>query len=113
MPLRYAIFMFAVIKTGGKQYVVWPGQKLKVEKLEGEAGKQVIFDHVFLTVDDKDTVQVGSPIVKGASVHARVLKQFRTKKVIVFKYHPKTRYHKKAGHRQHMTEIEIEKIVAQ
>lgn len=104
------IGMFAVIKTGGKQYVVTPGQKLKVEKLEGEAGKKVIFDHVFL-VADKDTAQVGNPVVKGATVHANVLRQFRTKKIIVFKYHPKTRYHKKAGHRQQMTEIEIEKIV--
>lgn len=102
--------MFAVIKTGGKQYVVVPGQKLKIEKLKTEPGKQVIFNDVFL-VADENKAQIGVPIVKGASVHAHVLKQLRTKKIIVFKYHPKTRYHKKAGHRQYMTEVEVEKIV--
>lgn len=103
------ILMFAIIETGGKQYVVTPGQKLKVEKLDTEIGKQVVFDRVYL-VAREDALQVGNPTVKGASVQAKVLEQFRTKKVIVFKYHPKTRYHKKAGHRQQMTKIEIEKI---
>jgi len=102
--------MFAVIKTGGKQYVVSPGQKLKVEKLEAEAGEPVIFNDVLL-VADENKAHIGNPVIKGASVRANVLRQFRTKKVIVFKYHAKTRYHKKAGHRQHMTEIEIEKIL--
>ena len=102
--------MFAVIKTGGKQYVVNPGQKLNIEKLEIEAGKPVVFEYVFL-VADEDKAMVGTPLVKGASVQAKVLRQFRTKKIIVFKYKAKTRHHKKAGHRQHMTEVEIEKIV--
>ena len=104
--------MFAVIKTGGKQYVVSPGQKLNIEKLEIEAGKQVVFEHVFL-VADEDKAKVGNPLVKGATVQAKVLRQFRTKKIIVFKYKAKTRHHKKAGHRQHMTEVEIEKIITQ
>ena len=104
--------MFAVIKTGGKQYVVSPGQKLNIEKLEIEAGKPVVFEHVFL-VADEDKAKVGNPLVKGATVQAKVLRQFRTKKIIVFKYKAKTRHHKKAGHRQHMTEVEIEKIVTQ
>jgi len=102
--------MFAVIKTGGKQYVVSPGQKLKLEKLEAEAGMPLVFNDVFL-VADEDTIKVGSPVVKGALVQAKVIRQLRTKKVIVFKYHNKTRYRKKAGHRQNMTEVEIEKIV--
>ena len=104
------ISMFAVIKTGGKQYIVTPGQKLNVEKLDIEAGKPVVFEHVFL-VADGDNVTLGDPAVKGASVHAHAIRQFRTKKIIVFKYKAKTRHHKKAGHRQHMTEVEIEKIV--
>ena len=104
--------MFAVIKTGGKQYIVSPGQKLKIEKLKEEVGKPVVFDIVFL-VADGDKIKVGNPLVKGASVQAKALRQFRTKKVIVFKYKAKTRHHKKAGHRQHMTEVEIEKIVTQ
>ena len=106
------ISMSAVIKTGGKQYVITPGQKLKVEKLEVEVGKPIVFEHVFL-VADGEKAEVGDPVVKGASVHAKVLRQFRTKKIIVFKYKAKTRHHKKAGHRQHMTEVEIEKIVTQ
>ena len=92
--------------------MVSPGQKLNIEKLEGEAGKPVVFEHVFL-VADEDKAKVGSPLVKGATVQAKVLRQFRTKKIIVFKYKAKTRHHKKAGHRQHMTEVEIEKIVTQ
>ena len=103
--------MFAVIKTGGKQYVVTPGLKLKIEKLEVEAGQPVVFEHVLLTADE-DKAHVGTPTVKGATVHAKVLRQFRTRKIIVFKYHAKTRTRKKTGHRQSMTEVEIEKIVA-
>ena len=102
--------MFAVIKTGGKQYVVAPGQKLKVEKLEAEEGKPVVFYQVLL-VADESMFKLGDPLVKGASVKAKALKQLRTRKVIVFKYHPKTRYRKKAGHRQYMTEVEIQDIV--
>ena len=83
-----------------------------MEKLEAEVGTQVIFDRVFL-VADEDNADIGNPVVKGASVQAHVIRQFRTKKIIVFKYHPKTRYHKKAGHRQFMTEVEIKKIVTQ
>lgn len=90
--------------------MVSPGQKLKLEKLEAGAGKPVVFNDVFL-VADEDKTEVGSPVVKGASVEAKVIRQLRTKKVIVFKYHNKTRYRKKAGHRQNMTEVEIEKIV--
>ncbi|MDP3778997.1 MAG: 50S ribosomal protein L21 [bacterium] len=103
--------MFAVIKTGGKQYVVTPGQIIKVEKLEVEAGKPVVFDHVLL-IADEDKATIGMPLVTGATVSAKALRQFRTRKIIVFKYKQKTRHHKKAGHRQHMTEVEIEKIIA-
>lgn len=103
--------MFAVIKTGGKQYIVAPGQKIKVEKLEVEAGKPVIFDNVLL-VSDGDKAEIGAPLIAGAHVQAKALRQLRTRKIIVFKYHNKTRTRKKAGHRQHMTEVEIEKILA-
>ncbi len=101
--------MFAVIKTGGKQYVVTPGQQLNVEKLQVEADKSVVFDQVFLVADESH-IQIGNPFVKEALVHAKILRQFRTKKIIVFKYKAKTRHRKKAGHRQHMTKVEIEKI---
>lgn len=100
---------FAVIKTGGKQYIAAPGQKLKIEKLDAPEGGTVSFDEVLLVVDGED-VRVGAPQVAGATVDARVLKQARAKKVIVFKYRPKARSRVKRGHRQHYTEIEIQAI---
>ncbi|MBI3304977.1 50S ribosomal protein L21 [Candidatus Parcubacteria bacterium] len=101
--------MLAIIQTGGKQYLVEPGQKLKIEKLPAEADKEVVFDEVLLVADEKK-VSVGTPHVKGAEVTAKVVQQGRAKKVIVFHYRAKTRYHKKAGHRQPFTEVEITKI---
>lgn len=97
---------FAVIETGGKQYKVAPGQKLKIEKLESKAGDSLAFDKVLL-VADGDNVQVGAPYVAGAKVEGKVVKQDHNKTVIVFKYHSKTRYRKKKGHRQLFTEVEI------
>lgn len=101
--------MFAVIKTGGKQYLIQPGQKLKIEKINAGEGDNFLFEEVLLTADDKE-VKIGMPLVKGAKVEAGVLRQGRERKIIVFKYHNKTRYRKKRGHRQHFTEVEIKKI---
>lgn len=103
--------MFAIIQTGAKQYLVEPGQKLKVEKLVAEAGNDIVFKEVLFVADGKDFT-VGEPLVKGASVTAKVLQQGRAKKVIVFHYRAKTRHHKKAGHRQPFTEVEITKITS-
>lgn len=102
---------YAVIKTGGKQYLVHPGQKLKVEKLDAAEGGIVSFDEVLLTADGDD-VKIGAPRVEGVRVEARVLTQARSKKVIVFKYRPKARSRVKRGHRQRFTEVEISKIFA-
>lgn len=101
---------FAVIKTGGKQYLVTPGQKLKIEKLETGGGAGVSFSEVLLVVDGV-TAEIGAPFISGATVEAEVLKQGRERKKIVFKYHSKARYRKKKGHRQPYTEVEIKKIV--
>lgn len=101
--------MFAVIKTGGKQYIAAPGQKLTVEKLNAAEGAQILFDEVLL-VADGGRVEIGAPIVAGARVEAEVLRHGRDKKQIVFKYHAKSRYRKKKGHRQFFTEVEIKKI---
>lgn len=98
--------MFAIIETGGKQYRVSPGQKIKIEKLETPAGESVLFDKVLLTADG-DQVAVGFPYLAGVVVEGKVNKQARSKKVIVFRYHSKTRYRKKKGHRQYFTEVEI------
>lgn len=98
--------MFAVIKTGGKQYLVAKGQKLKIEKLETEAGKPVEFGEVLFLSDGKKT-EIGTPFISGAIVKAKIAGQGRAKKQIVFRYHAKTRYRKKKGHRQPFTEVEI------
>ncbi len=103
--------MFAIIKTGGKQYKVQKGSVLKVEKLDVEDGAEVTFDEVLL-VADGDTVSVGKPTVAKASVSAKVVQNGRDKKVIVFKYKNKTRYSVKRGHRQHFTKVEITDIKA-
>ena len=99
---------FAIIKTGGKQYKVAEGDKLKVEKLSGEAGSKVSFDEVLLVADGE--VEVGSPRVTGARVEGTILQQGRAKKVRVVKYKAKTRYRTVHGHRQPFTEVKIEKI---
>ncbi|MCL5008974.1 MAG: 50S ribosomal protein L21 [Patescibacteria group bacterium] len=101
--------MFAIIETGGKQYLVKKGEKLQVEKLAGEAGQTLKFEKVLFTSDGK-TFQLGKPYVSGASVEAKVLKQGKGRKVEVLKYKAKSKYRRKIGHRQHFTEIQITKI---
>jgi len=103
--------MIAVIKTGGKQYIVSPGQKIKIEKLDKKEGSEITFDEVLLLEKNKK-VEVGTPLVKEAKVIGKIVKQDKGKKVIVFKYKPKTRYKVKKGHRQFFTEVEILKIEA-
>ena len=101
--------MLAVIKTGGKQYKVSPGDKIKVEKLDKKEGSEISFKEVLL-VEKNKKLYLGTPLVKEAKVTAKILKQGKGKKIIVFKYKPKTRYKKKQGHRQLFTEVEIIKI---
>jgi len=102
----------AVIKTGGKQYLVSPGDKIKIEKLDAEEGKEITFNEVLLLGKD-DKIEIGTPLVKNAKVLGKVLKQEKDKKVIVFKYKPKKRYRVKKGHKQPFTEVEITKIESQ
>ncbi|MFA7141919.1 MAG: 50S ribosomal protein L21 [Candidatus Paceibacterota bacterium] len=101
--------MLAVIKTGGKQYIVSPQKKIKIEKLDIEEGKEVVFKDVLLINDGKKTI-IGEPLIKGATVVGKVLKQDRHKKVIIFKYKPKKRYKVKKGHKQPFTEVQISEI---
>ena len=98
--------MYAVIKTGGKQYTVASGDVVKLEKIAGEEGKEVIFNEV-LALDDT----VGTPLVSGASVKATVLKQARDAKVIVFKKKRRQNYRRKNGHRQSVTIVKITDII--
>ena len=101
--------MFAIIETGGKQYKVEVGKKIQVEKLAGEAGGVIRFDKVLLVADEKG-VQIGAPYIAGAAVEANILAHGREKKKIVFRYHSKTRYRKKKGHRQHFSAVSIAQI---
>lgn len=103
--------MYAVVETGGKQYKVQEGDVLFVEKLEVEVDSNVELNHV-LAVSKDDKLTVGTPVVEGAKVVAKVLKQGKGKKVIVFKYKPKKDSRKKNGHRQPYTKLQIEKIEA-
>ena len=100
---------FAVIKTGGKQYKVAEGDVLYIEKLDHE-GDEVVFDNVLLVANG--SVQVGKPVVSGAKVMAKVLEDGKGEKKMVFRYKSKTRQHKKKGHRQPYTKIQITKITA-
>ena len=103
--------MYAIIATGGKQYKVAEGDVIRVEKLGVDAGQSVTFDQVLVVSNDAE-LKIGTPVVDGASVTATVVKEGKAKKVIVYKYKPKSGYHKKNGHRQLFTEVKIEKINA-
>ncbi len=103
--------MYAIIKTGGKQYKVAEGDSVFVEKLDAEEGSSVTFDEVIL-VANGDDVKVGTPLVDGAKVTAKVEKQGKEKKVVTFKYKPKKHSHSKYGHRQPYTKVTVEKIEA-
>lgn len=101
--------MFAVIKTGGKQYVVKEGDVLSIEKLEVEAGQKIIFEDVLLVETDGKTI-IGTPIVAESVVVAEVLKNFKDEKVLVFKKKRRKQYRRTRGHRQQLTEVKIIKI---
>ena len=103
--------MYAIIKTGGKQYKVAEGDSVFVEKLDAEEGSSVTFDEVIL-VANGDDVKVGTPLVDGAKVTAKVEKQGKEKKVVTFKYKPKKHQHTKQGHRQPYTKVVIDEINA-
>lgn len=109
MHFEFFRHMLAVIRTGGKQYIVSPGKKIKIEKIDAKEGDKVTFPEVLL-IDKQNKVEIGKPLVEGAEVVGKILRQGRGKKVIVFRYRSKTRYKKKKGHRQPFTEVEIAKI---
>ena len=103
--------MYAVVKTGGKQYRVTPGDSIEVEKLPHEVGEQVELDQVLLVVDGSGA-EIGRPLVEGARVKATVTRQAKGRKVIIFKYSAHRRYRRKRGHRQMFTRLRIDEIVA-
>jgi len=98
--------MYAVVKTGGKQYRVAAGEKLKIEQIPADIGAEIVLDQVLL-VADGDNLKMGGPLVAGATVQAKVLTQGRHDKVRIFKLRRRKHYQKHQGHRQNYTEIEI------
>lgn len=102
--------MYAVFQTGGKQFRAEPGTRLRIPTLDVEPGETVTFDHVLLAGDGEDRIEVGTPVVEGASVKAEVIRHGRGDKVIVFKRKRRKGYRKKQGHRQNFTEIRIHEV---
>ncbi len=101
--------MYAVIKTGGKQYRVQQGDVIFVEKIDAQADEAVTFDEVLL-VSDGEASKIGTPVVEGAKVEGKVLSQVKSKKIVVYKYKSKKNERKKQGHRQPYTKVEITAI---
>ena len=102
--------MYAIIKTGGKQYRVSPGEKIKVEKLDSETGGQVELSEV-LAVGKGQDMEVGSPLVQGARVKATVVEHGRGRKIMVYRFKRRKGYHKKQGHRQDYTLLKIDEVL--
>lgn len=102
--------MYAVIRTGGKQFRAEPGKKIRVPLLDVEPGESITFDDVLLASDGKD-VQVGAPTVEGVSVKAEILRHGRDRKIIVFKRKRRKNYRRKQGHRQGFTEVRVDEIL--
>jgi large subunit ribosomal protein L21 len=98
--------MYAVVKTGGKQYRVSAGEKLRIERLAADVGQEIVLDQVLL-VADGEALKMGAPLVSGAMVKAKVLKHGRGEKIRIFKLNRRKHYRKSQGHRQNYTEIEI------
>ena len=101
--------MYAVVRTGGKQYRVSPGDILEVEKLAGDVGDSIVLEDV-LMVAGEEGIEIGQPNVAGASVTARITGQHRGEKILVFRYRPKKRVRVRRGHRQYLTRLQIDKI---
>ena len=101
--------MYAIVRSGGKQYRAEVGATIDVDRLPQDVGESIALDDVLLVANDDD-VKIGAPMVEGASVAATVVEQFRGKKIIVYKYRQRTNYRRKQGHRQHYTRLRIDEI---
>ncbi len=102
--------MYAIVRTGGKQYRAEPGQVIDVEKLAVEAGASITLSEVLLVAPDGGAPLIGQPLVDGASVAATVVEHYRAKKVLIWKYRPGLRYRRRRGHRQTYTRLHIDSI---
>jgi large subunit ribosomal protein L21 len=102
--------MYAVVRTGGKQYMVQPGDKFTVEKLEGKKGDKIELEDVLLVAEDSSKPLVGTPVLKDAKVTCNLLTQAKSKKTLVFKFKRRKRYMRKKGHRQQLTMLQVDQI---
>ena len=103
--------MYAVLRSGGKQHAVEAGDRLRVEKLAGDVGSSIVFNEILL-VESGETVSLGRPLVAGATVSAKILRQDKAARVVIFKKRRRKGFHKKRGHRQFFTELEVTAITA-
>lgn len=101
--------MYAILETGGKQYRVAPGAVIAVERVPGGVGEVVEFSRILL-VGDGEKIQIGSPLIPGAKVRAKILGQIRGPKITVFKFRRREKYRRKTGHRQELTRLQVEEI---
>lgn len=101
--------MFAIIETGGKQYLIKEGDRFDIEKLDKKKGGLFKFDKVLLMGRDMETI-IGKPYITGAEVEAKIDQQTRARKIKILRYHSKTRQRRRKGHRQHLTKVSIQKI---
>jgi len=101
--------MYAVVKTGGKQHRVREGDLIRVEKLDGDVGSTITFDHVLMVAGEEEA-RIGTPVVEGASVEAEIVQQTKSKKVLVFKKKRRKNYRRMYGHRQPYTHLRVNKI---
>src|ERR1700737_3767198 len=101
--------MYAVIEANGRQIIVREGEVIKLDRVSGAPDSKVVFDRVFMAHDGKE-LRIGAPLVSNAKVTASVVRQGKDRKIMVFHYKPKKRIRKRYGHRQHITELRIEKI---
>ena len=102
--------MYAVVRTGGKQYKVRPGEKFTVEKLPGDKGSKIDLNEVLLISEENSDPVVGKPLVEGAKIDCEIVSQAKSKKVIVFKFKRRKRYMRKKGHRQQLTMLKVKGI---
>ncbi len=102
--------MYAIVNTGGKQYKIREGETVRIEKVNGDVGSEILFDQV-LMVSDGENVSIGQPTLENVEVRGHVVEQGKEKKIIVFKYKRRKRYRRKQGHRQPYTAVKIDKIV--
>ena len=101
--------MYAVIETGGFQFTIKEGEKLKIPKVEAKPKEKISFDKILLISKDNDPI-IGTPFIKGAKIEAEVLNHGKDKKIVVFKFKRRVKYRRKKGHRQDFTEVQIKKI---